>query len=42
MLDKDKKAVENVPKEEKDYRKYSMYMFYFAQLQHTKSRSTYS
>ena len=48
MLDKDNiistsvsEAVEKVPKEEKDYRKCSI-MFYFAQQQHTKSRSTYT
>ena len=48
MLDKDNiistsvsEAVEKVPKEEKDYRKCSI-MFYFAQLQHTKSRSIYT
>ena len=33
-------AVEKIPKDKKDYRKCSFLVFYFAQLQHAKSRPT--
>ena len=49
MLDKDNiistsvsEAVEKIPTDEKDYRKCFLMCFNFAQLQHTKSRPTYS
>ena len=35
------KAVEKIPTAEKDYRKCSFIVFYFAQPQHTKSRPKY-
>ena len=45
MLDKDNairtsvsEAIKKIPTDEKDYRKCSFMMFYFAQPQHTKSR----
>ena len=47
MLDNDNiirsvsEAVERIPTDEKDYRKCSFMVFYFAQPQHTKCRPTY-
>ena len=37
----DSEAVEKIPADEKDYHKCFFIVFYFAQLQHTKSRPTY-
>ena len=48
MLDNDNiistsvsEAVETIPKNEKDYRKYSFIVFHFVQPQQTKGRPTY-